>query len=79
MGKLGDLIDVLKKVKRTQPRTQLCPKCGSHKMTAASSLSDWLTPLERECNACGYVGPIYLEIEVSDQLINETERRSSNQ
>ncbi|WEU39950.1 MAG: hypothetical protein OdinLCB4_005635 [Candidatus Odinarchaeum yellowstonii] len=55
--------------KRRQPKEgfvliKLCPVCGSSKLREFNFLSGWYTQLQYICEACGYSGPLFLEVEV---------------
>jgi len=45
---------------------QVCPRCGSTNIKLSSKLDVWLTPKQYVCKDCGYVGPIVLELEKTE-------------
>ncbi len=65
MGILADFREVLKglKHKKVGEKTiNVCPKCGSKKI---SHMNPWLygiTPRNYVCTECGYKGPIVMEL-----------------
>jgi len=60
-------LETVKDLKYTGHSAFACPKCGSLKVKPAGSLSGWMTPAIYECQECGYVGSIILEIESEDE------------
>jgi predicted RNA-binding Zn-ribbon protein involved in translation (DUF1610 family) len=67
MKLLGNLRDVFKTVKHTKPTHIFCPRCGSPKLRLSSSLDYWLTPQKYVCKECGYIGPIFMELEKEEE------------
>ena len=55
--------EVFKSIKRRKPSRIYCPNCASSKIMLSSSLDVWLTPEKYVCQDCGYVGPIFMELE----------------
>ena len=45
---------------------QVCPRCGSTNIKLSSKLDVWLTPKQYVCKDCGYVDPIVLELEKTE-------------
>ncbi len=50
---------------------RLCPVCGSSKLREFNFLSGWYTQLQYICESCGYSGPLYLEVEVEKNQVND--------
>jgi predicted RNA-binding Zn-ribbon protein involved in translation (DUF1610 family) len=63
MGFLRDMREVLKTLKRRKPAKVFCPKCGSPNISFSKSSDIWLLPGKYVCQACGYTGPIVMELE----------------
>jgi predicted RNA-binding Zn-ribbon protein involved in translation (DUF1610 family) len=63
MKLLQNVREVFKTLKHRKPSQIFCPKCCSPKMRLYSSLDFWLTPKKYVCEKCGYVGPIFMELE----------------
>jgi C4-type Zn-finger protein len=69
MGRFADFRDVisgLKHKKRDKTIVQLCPKCGSPKISLNRGSDVYpqmygITPRMYVCQECGYRGPIVLE------------------
>ena len=69
MGILADFREVLKELKhkkRGEATTNLCPKCGSKKISLSSGFDIYprmygITPRKYVCAECGYNGPIVME------------------
>ena len=58
--------DLLKAIKHSKPRAIFCPKCCAPDLKTYSGFAGmdmWLTPRKYICEKCGYVGPIYMELE----------------
>ena len=55
--------EVLKSLKHRKPAKIYCPRCCSPKIKLHSPFDLWLTPPKYVCTECGYVGPIFLELE----------------
>jgi hypothetical protein len=76
---LDDTRDVLKAVKHSKPKAIFCPKCCSPGLKSYSGFAGidmWLTPRKYVCENCGYVGPIYMELEkdpANKQLVEKEE------
>lgn len=47
-------------------KIRICPKCKEAKLKNFVNISGWLAPNMYECTACGYVGPLYLEVDPED-------------
>lgn len=41
----------------------VCPRCGSFKIHFSNILDGWVTPPQYVCDACGYRGPIVMEVD----------------
>jgi len=57
---------VLKTLKYQKPTMIFCPKCCSPDLKSYSGFGGidmWLTPRKYVCEKCGYVGPIFMELE----------------
>lgn len=67
MKLLDNVREVLKSLKHSKPAQICCPRCYSPKITLTSSLDTWFTPAKYVCEACGYVGPIIMEIEKEEE------------
>jgi hypothetical protein len=63
MKLLENVREVFKTLKHRRPSQIYCPRCCSPKIGLHSSLDFWLTPKKYVCENCGYVGPIFMEIE----------------
>ena len=69
MGILADFRGVLKELKhkkRGEATINLCPKCGSKKISLSSGFDTYprmygITPTQYVCAECGYKGPIVME------------------
>ena len=69
MGILADFRELLKELKhkkRGEATTNLCPKCGSKKISFSSGFDIYprmygITPRKYVCAECGYNGPIVME------------------
>ena len=44
-------------------KVRICPKCRKPRLKSMMNVSGWLAPPLFECLNCGYVGPIFLEID----------------
>jgi predicted RNA-binding Zn-ribbon protein involved in translation (DUF1610 family) len=67
MKALENIRDVLKMAKHRKPTQIYCPKCGSPKLSVSSSLDYWLTPKNYYCSECGYMGPVFMELEKEEE------------
>ncbi|MCW4018838.1 MAG: NOB1 family endonuclease [Candidatus Bathyarchaeota archaeon] len=67
MKRLGNLRDVFKTVKHKKPTQIFCPRCGSPTLQLSSSLDYWLTPQKYLCKECGYMGPVFMELEKEEK------------
>jgi len=63
MGRLGDIGELLKTMKRRPPSKIYCPRCGSPDIHLSNSTDYWLTPKKYVCNKCGYYGLLIMELE----------------
>ncbi|MGB8779027.1 MAG: hypothetical protein WCD81_00035 [Candidatus Bathyarchaeia archaeon] len=63
MGKLRDIGELFKTMKRRRPSKIYCPRCGSPEIHLSSSTDYWLTPKKYVCNKCGYYGLLIMELE----------------
>jgi predicted RNA-binding Zn-ribbon protein involved in translation (DUF1610 family) len=63
MKTLQNLHEVLKSLKHRKPAQIFCPRCRSPKIKMHSTFDLWLTPAKYVCTECGYVGPVFLELE----------------
>jgi C4-type Zn-finger protein len=69
MGILADFREVLKELKhkkRGEATINLCPKCGSPRISLSSGFDTYprmygITPRRYVCAECGYKGPIVME------------------
>jgi len=52
-------------------RVKICPICGSERLDLSSPFDGWLTPETYICLDCGYRGPIYLELEIERDRLDE--------
>jgi predicted RNA-binding Zn-ribbon protein involved in translation (DUF1610 family) len=70
MKLFGSARQALKSVKHGKPSLIFCPKCGSPDLRSSSGFAGidmWLTPRKYFCEKCGYVGPIYMELEKEEK------------
>jgi predicted RNA-binding Zn-ribbon protein involved in translation (DUF1610 family) len=63
MGKLRDIGELFKTMKRRRPSKIYCPRCGSPEIHLSSGTDYWLTPKKYVCNKCGYHGLLIMELE----------------
>jgi rubredoxin len=63
MKLLRNVHEVLKSMKHNKPAQICCPRCYSPKITLYNTLDVWFTPAKYVCEACGYLGPIVMELE----------------
>lgn len=69
MGRLSDFREVVKELKhkkRGAATVNVCPRCGSEKISVGSSFDaypnmDGIAPTSYICAHCGYKGPLVLE------------------
>jgi predicted RNA-binding Zn-ribbon protein involved in translation (DUF1610 family) len=69
MGLLSDFREVLKELKhkkRGEATVDVCPKCGSRRLSLSSGFDTYprmygITPRQYVCAECGYNGPVVLE------------------
>lgn len=52
---------------RAGNRILVCPRCGNKNIKLSSRFDAWLMPKRYVCEACGYIGPIVLEIDVEER------------
>ena len=65
MGILADFREVLKELKHkkvSEATINLCPKCGSKKISHIDPRFYGITPRQYICAKCGYKGPIVMEL-----------------
>jgi len=75
MGILTDFREVLKGLKHkkiSEETINVCPKCGSKKISLSSGLGTYprlygITPEEYVCAECGYNGPLVLELTKTEE------------
>jgi len=70
MDKLRRFQLLLRKMAWRSPASRsvrACPRCGSINIRFSTRLDVWLTPRRYVCDDCGYVGPIVLEIEETEE------------
>lgn len=67
MKTLDNIRDVFKNLKHKKPQTIFCPRCANPNLQLYSGLDFWLTPKQYVCTKCGYVGPVYMELEKVDK------------
>jgi len=60
---MNRLVDVVRRLKRSDPGPRICPSCGSPKIREFGSLGSWLVPPTFICDDCGYAGPVVLEVD----------------
>jgi len=65
---IANVREVFSTLKRRRPSKKYCPKCGSPEIRLSSSLDYWLLPRKYVCKKCGYVGPVYMELEKEENL-----------
>jgi hypothetical protein len=75
---LDNTRDVLKAIKHGKPKAIFCPKCCSSGLKSDNGFAGidiWLTPRKYVCEECGYVGPLYMELEkeIGEKKENEIE------
>lgn len=63
MGLLQNMREILGTMKRRKPTKIYCPRCGSPSLHISSSSDFFITPARYLCDKCGYLGPIYMELE----------------
>jgi len=63
MDTLANLREIFKAFKHRRPSAKYCPKCGASALHLSSSFDYWLTPRKYVCDACGYIGPVFMELE----------------
>jgi uncharacterized Zn finger protein len=63
MKLMENLREVLRSLKHRRPDKIYCPRCCSPKVKMHSTFDLWLTPTKYVCTECGYVGPVFLELE----------------
>ena len=68
MKLLQNVGEVLKSLRHRKPANIYCPRCCSQKISLHSGLDFWLTPKKYVCEACGYVGPIIMELEKEKEV-----------
>jgi len=69
MGILEDFREVLKGLKHKkvgEATINVCPKCGSKKLSVSSGFDTYprlygITPIQYVCIECGYKGPLVME------------------
>jgi C4-type Zn-finger protein len=69
MGRLSDFREVIKELKhkkRGEATVNICPKCGSNKISLSSSLNAYpnmygIVPNSYVCAECGYKGQLVVE------------------
>ena len=67
MDILKNLRDTVKNLKHSPSTPKLCPKCGNHKIRLSTGFDGWIFPTQYLCPACGYKGPIILELEKTQE------------
>lgn len=70
MKLFSDARQVLKSAKHKKPTLIYCPKCASPELKLSNGfggMNMWLTPMKYFCEKCGYVGPIYMEMEKEEE------------
>jgi predicted RNA-binding Zn-ribbon protein involved in translation (DUF1610 family) len=60
---LRDIREVFRGLRHRKLVRMYCPKCGSPQIRLSNSMNYWLTPAKYLCHACGYSGPIIMELE----------------
>ncbi|MCJ7712971.1 hypothetical protein MUO66_00730 [Candidatus Bathyarchaeota archaeon] len=55
--------ELFKNIKHRSPTRIFCPKCCNSEIKTSSFFDSWLTPTKYVCEKCGYIGPIFLELE----------------
>jgi hypothetical protein len=78
---LDNTRDVLKAVKHGTPKAIFCPKCcspGLKSNNGFAGIDMWLTPRKYICEKCGYVGPIYMELEKESVEKEEIEKKNAD-
>jgi predicted RNA-binding Zn-ribbon protein involved in translation (DUF1610 family) len=66
MELLQNIHEVLKTIKRRKPSKIYCPRCGSPSIHVSSS-TDWITTTRYLCDECGYLGPLFMELEKEEE------------
>ena len=79
MGFLRDLRDVFSSARhRKAAKVKYCPRCAGEGVHISSSFGFWLAPKRYVCDKCGYVGPVFMELEkVEDAADDDTRSESS--
>jgi len=67
MKPLANVREVFGTLKHRRPTQIFCPRCASPKINLSSSFDFWLTPQKYICPACGYAGPIVMELEKEEK------------
>ena len=70
MEKLRRFRLFLRRIGWRSPSSRLvkaCPRCGSVNIKFSSKLDVWLTPKRYFCSDCGYLGPVVMEIEETEE------------
>jgi len=70
MGLLADFREVLKGLKHKkvgEATINVCPKCGSKKISDTNSWLYGITPRQYVCAECGYTGPIVMELTKTEE------------
>ena len=64
LGFLRDLREVLGTLRHAKAsKEKYCPRCGSKGVRIFSSFGFWLAPKRYVCDKCGYLGPVFMELE----------------
>jgi len=68
-----NIIEILKNLKRKNPRDLRCPNCGGKNVHRIFSMQ-WLAPSPFLCKDCGYTGYLLISIdeETKDEKVNRT-------
>jgi predicted RNA-binding Zn-ribbon protein involved in translation (DUF1610 family) len=70
LGFLRDLRDVFGTVRHVKPsKVKYCPRCGSKDLRIASSFGYWLAPKRYICDKCGYLGPVFMELQKEEDVV----------
>ena len=64
MPLLSGLKETLKQIKYRNPQPIFCPKCKSPELRSNNTFG--ILPQTYVCQVCGYEGPLFLELEETD-------------
>jgi transposase-like protein len=70
LGFFRDLREVFGTIRHVKAsKDKYCPRCGSKGVRISGSFGFWLSPKRYVCDKCGYLGPVFMELDKEEDSV----------